>query len=135
MDVLQGDIFWVDIPVSHTEGSEQHGRRPFIVMSRTGINRRLNTVVVVPMTTFNDTATNDTATPESLASQPPFRIMIPVAQITKDLTCSSVLSLSVAKTDQARVIDKSRLGPKIGRLSHTATVAVGVGLANVFDIR
>jgi mRNA-degrading endonuclease toxin of MazEF toxin-antitoxin module len=130
MDVIQGDIFWVDIPKDQTEGSEQYGRRPSIVMSRTAINRRLKTVVVVPMSTFDGTLT-----PESLASQPPFRIMIPVAQITKDVTCSSVLSLSVAKTDQARVIDKSRLGAKIGRLSHTATVAVGVGLANVFDIR
>jgi mRNA-degrading endonuclease toxin of MazEF toxin-antitoxin module len=130
MDALQGDIFWVDIPKSHTEGSEQHGRRPVIVMSRTGINRRLNTVVVVPMTTFSDRVT-----PETLASQPPFRIMIPVAQITKDVTCTSVLSLSVAKADQARVIDKSRLGPKIGHLSRTATISVGVGLANVFDIR
>jgi mRNA-degrading endonuclease toxin of MazEF toxin-antitoxin module len=130
MDVVQGDIFWVDIPTEHAQGSEQYGNRPFIVMSRTALNRRLNTVVVVPMTTFNNTVT-----PESLASQSPFRIMIPVAQITKEVTCSSVLSLSVAKTDQVRVIDKSRLGAKIGRLSHTATVAVGVGLANVFDIR
>ena len=99
-------------------------------MSRTALNRRLNTIIIVPMTTHGGTVT-----PESLASQPPFRVMIPIKEITKDVLCTSALSLSVAKTDQARVIDKSRLGQKIGRLSPTAIVAVGVGLANVFDIR
>lgn len=130
MDVLQGEIFWVDIPPDHTEGSEQHGNRPCIVMSRTSVNKRLNTVIVVPMSTFGGTVTA-----ASLAPQPPFRIVIPVAEITKDVMCNSTLSLSVAKTDQARVIDKSRLGQRIGKLSQTATISVGVGLANVFDIR
>jgi hypothetical protein len=34
-----------------------------------------------------------------------------------------------------RVIDKSRLEKRIGRLSQTAVIAVGHGLAFVFDIR
>ena len=130
MDVLQGDIYWVDIPSDQTAGAEQYGRRPFIVMSRTNVNRRLKTVVVVPMSTLGSTVTQ-----ESLASEPPFRIMIPVAHITKDVLCTSTLSLSVAKADQVRVIDKSRLGSKIGKLSDNAIVSVGVGLADVFDIR
>jgi mRNA-degrading endonuclease toxin of MazEF toxin-antitoxin module len=130
MDVLQGEIFWVNIPPSQTEGSEQSGNRPCIVMSRTSINRRLNTVIAVPMTTLGGTVTA-----ESLASQPPFRVMIPVPAITKDVMCHSTLSLSVAKTDQARAINKTRLGQRIGKLSQTAITAVGVGLANVFDIR
>lgn len=130
MDVPQGDIYWVEIPPNQTEGAEQFGRRPFIVMSRTSLNRRLKTVVAVPMTTFNDSVTL-----ASIAAQPPFRIVIPVAEIAKDVGCSSQLSLSVAKTDQARIIDKSRLKQRIGKLSQTAVIAVGVGLANVFDIR
>jgi mRNA-degrading endonuclease toxin of MazEF toxin-antitoxin module len=130
MDVPQGDIFWVEIPANQTEGAEQYGRRPFIVMSRTSLNRRLKTVVAVPMSTFGDSVTL-----ESIASQPPFRIVIPVAEIAKDVSCNSQLSLSVAKTDQARVIDQSRLKQRIGRLSQTAITSVGVGLANVFDIR
>ena len=131
MDVLQGEIYWVDIPPGETRGHEQHGPRPCVVVSRTAINRRLGTVIVVPMTT-----SKGTVTPASLASQPPFRVMIPVAEITKDVNCHSNLSLSVAKTDQARVIDKSRLGQRVGMLSQTAiTAIIGVGLANVFDIR
>jgi len=126
----QGEIYWVNIPANQVLGSEQAGNRPCIVMSRTSLNRRLNTVVVVPMSTHGGTVT-----PESLATQPPFRIMIPVSEITRDIACNDALSLSVAKADQARVIDKQRLGRKIGKLSQTAIISVGVGLANVFDYR
>ena|SRR5579871_5000421 len=122
LDIQQGDIYWVTIPPEHTEGSEQFGRRPFIVLSRTALNKRLKTVVVVPMSTNVD-------------NQPPHRIAIPVAEITKDPSCTSILLRSVAKTDQVRVIDKSRLEERIGRLSQTAIIAVAHGLAFVFDIR
>jgi mRNA interferase MazF len=132
MDVQQGDIYWIDIPYHQTEGSEQSGRRPFIVISRDAVNRRLKTVVVVPMTTFGDQTTAD---PAKLANQPPFRIVIPVAVITKDPSCNTQLSVSVAKTDQVRVVDRSRLQQKVGRLSQTAVIGVSAGLAFVFDIR
>ncbi len=122
MEVNQGDIFWVTIRPEQTEGAEQYGRRPFIVVSRLAVNRVLKTVVVVPMSTTTE-------------NQPPFRIQIPASEITKDIACKSTLVLSVAKTDQVRVIDKSRLEEKIGRLSQTATIAVTLGLAYVFDIR
>jgi mRNA interferase MazF len=127
MEIRQGDIYWVDIPQTHTEGSEQFGRRPVIVMSRTALNRILKTVIVVPFTTFQDNV--------EAISHPPYRIVIPLAEITKDISCTSPLSTSVAKTDQARVIDKVRLQQKIGRLSQTAIISVGVGLAYIFDLR
>jgi mRNA interferase MazF len=130
MDPRQGDIYWVEIPMLQTEGSEQYGRRPFIVMSRDGINKQLKTVIAVPMTTFDSKVTL-----ASIASQPPFRIAIPPAEITREVSYGGPISLSVAKTDQARVIDKSRLQQRIGRLSQTAITAVGLGLAYVFDIR
>lgn len=100
-------------------------------MSRDAVNKRLKTVVVVPMTTFEG-QTND---PSKLADQPPFRIMIPVSEIAKDPSCGSQLSLSVAKTDQVRVVDKSRLEGKIGCLSQTALLSVGGGVAFVLNIR
>jgi mRNA-degrading endonuclease toxin of MazEF toxin-antitoxin module len=114
MDPQQGELYWVDIPKDQTEGSEQSGRRPFVVMSRDGVNRRLKTVVVVPLTTYSDQINR-----AALASEPPYRIVIPPSEITKDPNCSSQISLSVAKTDQARVIDKSRLKQRIGRLIAT----------------
>lgn len=121
MEVRQGDIFWVEIPREHTEGSEQFGRRPFIVVSRDSLNKG-RTVVVVPMST-------------TTANQPPFRTVLPVSEITRDPGSQSNLELSVAKTDQVRVIDKTRLEQRIGRLSKTATIAVILGVAYVLDNR
>lgn len=122
MEVQQGEIYWVTIRHEETKGSEQFGRRPFLVVSRNAINRAGKTVVAVPLSTTID-------------NQPAHRIVIPVSEIAKDSSCKSELDLSVAKTDQARVIDKSRLEQKTGRLSQTATLAVSHGLAFVFDIR
>jgi len=122
MDISQGDIYWVTIQSDETKGSEQHGRRPFIVVSRLAVNRSVKTVIVVPLTTTTD-------------SEPPYRIVIPVSEITKDPSCNSEIKLSVAKTDQIRVIDKCRLEAKIGRLSQTATVSVTLGIAYVLDLR
>jgi len=122
MDVLQGEIYWVTIRPEETKGSEQFGRRPFLIVSRNAVNKAVKTVVAVPLSTTID-------------NQPAHRIAIPVPEITKDPSCNSQLAPSVAKTDQVRVIDKSRLEQKIGKLSQTATVAVGHGLAWVFDIR
>jgi mRNA interferase MazF len=125
MDYKQGDLYWVDIPQLETKGSEQWGRRPFLIVSRDAVNKTLKTVVVVPLST-------------SVAGQPAYRIVMPVAEMIKDPTCTSKLEMSVAKPDQVRVIDKSRLLPanKIGCLSKTAILSVlGAGLAFVFDIR
>lgn len=121
MDVQQGDIYWVSISQNQTRGSEQSGRRPFIVVSKNSVNKSVKTVVVVPMSTKN------------IQSQHPFRIVIPVPEINRDPSCTSLVETSVAKTDQVRVIDKSRLEQKIGRLSRTALIAVCSGLAFVFD--
>jgi mRNA-degrading endonuclease toxin of MazEF toxin-antitoxin module len=70
-----------------------------------------------------------------LAKEPPYRIAIPVAEITKDPYCDRPISLCVAKTDQVRVLSKLRLKEKVGRLSKTAVISVGGGLAFLFDIR
>lgn len=126
--IHQGEIYWVEIKPTEAQGSEQHGRRPFIIVSRDGVNKSVKTVVAVPMTTGG-------FDPDRLKEQPPFRIVIPPREITKDISCTSVIELSVAKTDQVRVLDKTRLQSRIGRLSQTATIAVTLGVAYVMDIR
>jgi len=115
-----GDIYWVTLTGA---GSEQSGRRPCIVMSRLSVNNAGRTVVIVPMTTTTTSA------------NPYYRILIPVAEIIRDPNCTSAIENSVAKCDHARVLDKSLLERKIGRLTQTAIIAVGLGLAYVFDIR
>ncbi len=123
-DVKQGDIYWVDIPSAHTVGSEQYKRRPYIVVSRTSVNRNSRTVVGVPLTTA------DLSKPQHA-----YRIVIPSKEIVRDIGYSGDVKDSIAKTDQVRVLDKARLETKLGTLSNTATVAVGLGLAFLFDLR
>lgn len=124
-DFKQGDIYWVDIPPGHTVGSEQFNRRPYVIVSRTLINRSGKTVVGVPLTTANALAVN----------QPPYRIVIPARDIIKDLSYTGTVENSLAKTDQVRVLAKERLETKMGKLSDTAVAAVGLGLAFLFDLR
>src|SRR3712207_876960 len=44
-----GDIYWVEIHPAETRGSEQFKTRPFVIVSKFGINRVLKTVVGVPL--------------------------------------------------------------------------------------
>ncbi len=83
------------------------------------------------MTTYS----NQTQDRAVLDQQPPYRIVVPVTEITRDMSCNFDLSVSVVKTDQSRVIDKCRLGNKVGRLCDLAILSVGAGLAYVFDYR
>jgi mRNA interferase MazF len=122
-EIKQGEIYWVEIRPSEAKGSEQWKRRPYIVVSRTGINRVSATVVGVPMTT-------------ELRKAGAHRIQIPAVEIVKDVGCTSTIVNSVALTDQIRVLDISRLEERIGCLSTTATIGLlENGLAYLFDIR
>jgi mRNA-degrading endonuclease toxin of MazEF toxin-antitoxin module len=123
MVVRQGEIYWATITPAETVGSEQFKRRPFVIVSRDAINRLGQNVVAVPLSSRVHKASQH-------------RIFLPVAEMIKDATCQDSLVDSVALTDQIRVLDISRLeSPKIGRLSQTATVALELGLAFLFDIR
>jgi mRNA-degrading endonuclease toxin of MazEF toxin-antitoxin module len=125
-EIKQGDVYWVDIPPNQTVGSEQYDRRPYVIVSRTAINKVCRTVVGVPLTT---------SVGPTKPIQHPLRVLIPVREIVKDVGYSGEIKISLAKTDQVRVLDKSRLGPRMGALSATATATVGGGLAYLFDIR
>jgi mRNA-degrading endonuclease toxin of MazEF toxin-antitoxin module len=124
VDINPGDIYFVDINPKQVVGSEQFGRRPFLIMSRLRVNQKGKLVVAVPFTT------SGTDRP-----QPPFRILIPPQEIVRDPSYKGTPELSVALTDQVRAIDKARLETKMGTLSVTARTAVGLGLAYLFDLR
>lgn len=119
--IHQGDIYRVDIPKSHTVGSEQFKRRPYIIVSRTAVNHLGRNVVGVPM-----------STKVHKASQ--YRILLPAAELIRDVGYPDSFQDSVALTDQIRVLDVSRLEVKMGRLSDSAIISVGLGLAFLFDI-
>ncbi len=114
-----GEIFWVNLP--QQTGSEQHGRRPCIVISRRLLNNS-NTVVIVPMSTNIDRANAH-------------RVLIPVSEVIKDLYCTSEIKTSVALCHQVRAVDKQAFDNKIGKLSQNAVLAVQLGLQYLFDMR
>ena len=123
MEIKQGGLYWVDIPKPQTLGSEQWKRRPYVIVSRTVVNRVGSVVVGVPLSTKIHKASQ-------------YRILLPVTEIIKDAGCPDTMVTSVALTDQIRVLDIARLEqPRIGYLSRTAVAALELGLAVMFDIR
>lgn len=51
LDIKQGEIYWVDASDLDIAGSEQMKSRPYIIVSRTMINRLGRNVVGVPLST------------------------------------------------------------------------------------
>lgn len=92
----RGDVWWVDF--GQPFGSEPGYRRPVIVMQAEPFNRsRIDTVIVVPMTTNTE-----------LAAAP------------GNVLCSSkqtgLRTPSVANVSQLAVIDRRRLQEKVGAI-------------------
>jgi mRNA-degrading endonuclease toxin of MazEF toxin-antitoxin module len=116
-----GDIVWVEIHPTETRGAEQFKQRPYVIVSRTGINRALKTIVGVPLSL---------GAVDSGSSG--FRIFIPKEEIIGAQNPQDC----IAKCDQVRSFDPSeRVRGKFGRLSATALSAVGAGLGYLFDLR
>ena len=94
-----GDIYTIDIPP--TNGHEQAGSRPAIIVQASQFERQLSTVLIVPLTS-------------QLAAQ-----TFPGTFLIQPDTENGLSVDSVALVFQLRAIDKKRLKRKIGRLSAT----------------
>jgi mRNA-degrading endonuclease toxin of MazEF toxin-antitoxin module len=117
-----GDIYWVEIHPSEARGSEQFKTRPFVIVSKFGINKVLKTVVGVPLS-IGATAKESTG----------YRIFIPKEEI---IAAPGDAKDCIAKCDAVRQIDVAeRVRGRFGTLSTTALTAVGGGLAYLFDLR
>jgi len=123
MEIKQGEIYWVRADDLDIEGSEQQKNRPYVIVSRTLINRLGKNVVGVPFSTKLHKASSH-------------RVKIPVEFMVKDPNCKRTLETSVALTDHIRVLDVGRLEqPKMGTLSQTAIGGMELALSFLFDIR
>ncbi len=91
----QGDIY--DVYFNPTQGSEQRGRRPAIILSGTAINLFMHTVIVVPLTT-------------SLKNYHENLILKPTDE-------NGLSKVSEALPIHIRAIDKKRLKKKLGNIS------------------
>ena len=107
--IQRGQVYWVALdPV---RGAEISKTRPCVVLSANEINRRRNTVVVVPLT----------STPEPVHF--PLLINVPSAGIG-----------SKARSEQIRNVDKSRLANLIGQISDSDLDDISHGVARVLGI-
>ena len=107
--IQRGQVYWVALdPV---RGSEISKTRPCVILSANEINRRRNTVVIVPLT----------STPEPAYF--PLVINVPSAGIG-----------SKARSEQIRNVDKSRLADLIGQISDSDLSDISHGVAKVLGI-
>lgn len=84
------DVHWVEL--DPTRGSEITKTRPCVIISPDELNRHLNTVIIIPIT--------------STLRDYPFRVR-----------CTLMGRKGEIITDQIRAVDKCRLRGKIGSLS------------------
>ena len=107
--IQRGQVYWVVLdPV---RGSEIAKTRPCVVLSANEINRRRNTVVIVPLTS--------TSAPIHF----PLVIDVPSAGIG-----------SKVRSEQIRSVDKSRLTSLIGQISDSDLSDISHGVARVLGI-
>lgn len=89
-DIQQYEIYWISL--DPTKGSEMAKTRPCVVVSPNEMNQFLRTLVIIPIT--------------STIKNYPWQ--------TKCVISNKEGSVA---TDQIKVIDRARLGSKIGKLS------------------
>ena len=131
MDVAYAGIYFYEPPKASTSeqvailvqsGSEQSGLRPFVIVSRDIVNKNKPTAVGVPLSTRTHKANA-------------YRIFIPVGELIREVGSTYEFKDSVALCDHIRVLDIGQIRRKIGRISDNGIVAVGNGIAFVFDLR
>ena len=106
--ILRGDIFWADL--DPTQGSEQAGLRPVVVVSEDVFNERSGTIIAMAIT-----------------SQEP-RVGFP---LVLELAHARLPKRSWAKIGQIRTLSVKRLGAKLGRASDEELAQLLEGLNEI----
>lgn len=106
--ILRGDILWADL--NPTQGHEQGGYRPVVIISHDVFNERSGTVIAMAIT-----------------SQPqqagfPLTLRLRENQLPKE---------SWVKISQIRILSTKRLGEKIGRVSSEELALLVEGLNEI----
>ena len=108
--ISRGDVFWVTLdPV---QGSEMAKTRPCVVVSLTELNAVRRTVVIVPLT--------------STTAPPNWPLLIELPTFTPKTR---------ARTEQIRVVDKSRLRARIDTMDDEAMALIEAAIALVLGIK
>ncbi len=108
----RGDIYLVSL--DPTEGHEQRGKRPVLVVSPTAFNALTKTPIVVPITSGGQFARN--------------------AGFAVSLTGAGTQTTGVVRCDQPRVLDlQARHGRKLESLPEVVVNEVLAKLATLFE--
>ncbi len=112
--MLRADVYLASL--SPTEGSEQAGTRPVVIVTRDAINRYSPVVVVVPITGL-----------EKRANLYPSQVILKAGEggLSKD---------SVALGEQVRAISKKRLKDQLGHLAPEKMAEIGAALKIALDL-
>lgn len=111
--IRRGDVY--DARLDPTEGSEQAGIRPVVVVSRDAMNANSTVVLAVPCTTYRG------------------RHIYP-SQVLLRAGDGGLRADSVAMAEQVRALSQSRLIQRRGSLSGAALAQVERALLIVFDL-
>ena len=106
--ILRGDIIWASL--DPTQGHEQSGLRPVLVLSQDVFNDRSGTVIAVVLTSQQPSAG---------------------FPLTFELSDPSLPKKSWVKISQIRVLSNQRLGKKIGKASDEELETVIEGLNEI----
>jgi mRNA interferase MazF len=112
--MTRGSVY--DARLDPTEGSEQAGTRPIVIVSRDAINLNSNVVVGVPCTTYR-----------------PGRRIYP-SQVLLSLGEGGLAVESVTMGEQIRVLAKTRLARRRGVLSPEAMQRLDQALLITLDL-
>ncbi len=110
--VNQGDLYWCEPDPKDTEGAEQAGDRPWVIISISRLHRG-KCVVGLPLSRHTEKAGAHL-------------IQVPAREIT--MVDGNPSIARVALTDQIRALDKLRLRRKAGYVSVRAINAIKLGL-------
>lgn len=110
----RGEVY--DARLDPTEGSEQAGTRPVVVVSREAINAASPVILAVPCTTYR-----------------PGRRIYP-SQVLLHTPDGGLTANSVALGEQVRALAKSRLGRRRGTLSAEALAELDQALLIALDL-
>lgn len=110
----RGDVFLAVL--DPTQGSEQAGTRPAVIVSRNAINEHSSVVIIVPVTGLEN---------KSVIYPSQFVLKGGEGGLTKD---------SVVLGEQVRAISKARLRRRLGNLSASRVHALNEALKIAFDL-
>ena len=110
----RGDVYMARL--DPTEGSEQSGGRPVIVVSRDAINQNSPVVIVVPVTDFNN------------------KKRIYPSQVVLKAGNGGLTKDSIALAEQVRAIRTSRFMRQMGHLTPASITQIGAALKIALDL-